>query len=153
MVRRNSALRAYFPVEHGFSLIELMIVLAIIGVLAGIGVPSYRDYVTRSRISEAIAALSDMRVRMERHFQDNRSYATACVAGTQAPLPTATANFTFSCPTLSATTYTVRATGISSMAGFSYEIDQDNVRRTVGLPAGWTGTGSTCWVTGKGGGC
>ena len=48
--------------QNGFSLIELMIVLAIIGVLAAIAIPNYNDYITRSKITEGVAGLSDARV-------------------------------------------------------------------------------------------
>lgn len=132
----------------GFSLIELMITLAIIGILAGVAIPAYTDYLTRAKIAEAVAALSDMRVKMERHFQDNRTYVGACAAGTQAPLP-ATKNFTYTCPELTATTYRVQADG----EGFTFDLDQANVRRTTAVPDGWTLPGTNCWVMGKGGGC
>lgn len=141
--------------RRGFSLIELMIVLAIIAVLAGVAVPNYQDYVTRSKIAQAVSGLSDMRVKMERHFQDNRTFVGACVAGTQAPLPANTDNFTFSCPAadLTSTTYIVQATGVGSMAGFVYRIDQTNTRTTESVPAGWTAPATNCWVLNKGGGC
>jgi len=141
--------------QQGFSLIELMIVLAIIGILAGIAIPNYTEYVTKSKLTEAIGPLADMRVKMERHFQDNRTYVGACVAGTQAPLPADTANFTFSCPVanLTGTTYKVVATGIGSMAGFILSIDQANVRKTEGVGSGWTAPATDCWIRTKGGGC
>ena len=141
--------------QGAFSLIELMIVLAIIGVLAGIAIPSYNEYITKSKLSEAVAPLSDMRVKMERHFQDNRTYVGACVAGTQAPLPADTTNFTFSCPVanLGGITYKVVATGIGSMSGFILSIDEANIRRTEGVGAGWTLPATNCWVRSSGGGC
>ncbi len=137
--------------QTGFTLIEVMVVVVIIAILSAIAVPQYTDYVTRSKITEAIAGLSDMRVRMEQYFQDNRTYVGACAANTVAPLPTAV-NFTFACSNLAATTYTVTATGTASMNGFVYDVNQANVRRTTGAPSGWA-TSGTCWVTKKDGTC
>lgn len=139
--------------QIGFSLIELMIVVAVIGILAAIAIPNYNEHVMKARITESVAQLSDMRVRMEQYFQDNRTYVGACAAGTLAPLPANTAHFTYACPVLTATTFTVTATGIANMTGFTYNINQANARTTVAVPAGWQGTGKTCWVLTKGGGC
>lgn len=140
--------------KNGFTLIEVMVVVAIIGILAAIAIPNYADYVTRSRVPEAISGLSDMRVRMEQYFQDNRTYAGACVTNTVAPLPTAT-NFLFACPVLTATTYSVTATGNNPgpMAGFSYAVDQSNLRSsTMSSPSTWT-SNANCWVTKRDGSC
>jgi len=137
----------------GFTLVELLVVVAVIGILAAIAVPQYSDYVTRSKIAEATATLSEHRVRMEQFFQDNRSYAGACAANTVAPTPTGR-YFTYVCSNLSATTYTVTATGVAAegMNGFVYTINQANARATTGVPAGWA-TNTNCWVTKKGGVC
>ena len=140
-------------VQRGFTMVELMIVVVIVSILATVAVPSYRNYVTRARITEAVGGLSDMRVKMERHFQDNRTYVGACAAGTQAPLPAATATFTFSCTNLAGSTYTVLATGTGAMTGFVFGIDQDNVRQTASVPAGWTLPATNCWVLSTGGAC
>ncbi|MBU0752075.1 MAG: prepilin-type N-terminal cleavage/methylation domain-containing protein [Gammaproteobacteria bacterium] len=146
----------------GFTLIELLIVIAIIAALAAIAIPNYTEYIMRSKITEAVATLSDLRVRMEQFFQDNRTYVGACAPATLAPLPAATTNFRFECTTacggaagnsLTATTYTLRACGISSMNGFEYTVDEANTQVTVALPAGWNGAGNNCWVTRSGGGC
>lgn len=147
---------------RGFTLIELLVVLAIIGILAGFAIPSYNEYVMRSRITEAVGTLSDMRVKMEQVFQDTRDYTNGCGAsGTLAALPAATTNFTFRCTTacdttvtsLTTTTYTVRACGQGPMAGFEYIIDQANTRTTVSVGSDWSGGGSTCWVLRKNGAC
>ena len=61
-----------YPRAHGFTLLEVMITVAIVGILAAIAIPSYGDYVTRSRIVEATNALGDYRNRMEKFFLDNR---------------------------------------------------------------------------------
>ena len=140
--------------SRGFTLIELMITVAIVAILAAIVIPSYSEYVKRSDVTEAVSSLSSMRVKMEQYFQDNRSYAGACAANTVAPTPPATANFTYACnPAPDATTYTVVATGTNAMAGASYTIDQNNVRTTVSPPNGWQVAGNTCWVLRKDGSC
>lgn len=136
----------------GFTLIEAMITVAIIGILAAIAIPAYTDYIIRGKIVDGIAPLSNMQVRMEQYFQDNRTYAGACVGTTVAPLPTAP-NFTFACSGLSGTAYVVTATGINSMASFVYTVNQAGARQTTGLPTGWTGTNNTCWVLKKSGAC
>lgn len=142
---------------RGFTIIEVMIVVVIVAILAAIAVPSYTDYVIRTKISEATSTLLAQRVKMEQYFQDNRTYVGACAAGTVAPIPNNTKYFRIACPTLTATTYTVTATGggpgDASMAGFQYSIDQGNARVTVAVPAGWTLPAAQCWVTRKGGVC
>lgn len=138
----------------GFTLIELMITVAIVAILASVALPAYNDYVTRGRLTEAISNLADMRVKLEQYFQDNRTYVGACAAGTVAPLPTGQ-YFTFTCPTLTATTFTVQAAGIagSSISGFTYTVDQSNTRTTTATPTGWGTAPVACWVVRKGGGC
>ncbi|MRI33713.1 hypothetical protein EOPP23_12020 [Endozoicomonas sp. OPT23] len=60
----------------GFSLIELMIVVAIIAIISAIAIPSYTDYVTRSRRSEAIATLLQIMAQQERNFTEQLTYQT-----------------------------------------------------------------------------
>lgn len=139
---------------HGFTLVELLIVVGIIGVIAAIAVPQYGDYVTRSKLTEATATLSEHRVKMEQFFQDNRTYANACATGSIAATPTGR-YFTYACSNLSATTFTITATGITAQGtdGFVFTINQANARGTTTVKDGWAGAASSCWVTNKGGGC
>jgi type IV pilus assembly protein PilE len=127
--------------QKGFSLIELMIVVVVIGILASVGIPAYNDYVTRGKLVEGTSALSDGRIKMEQFFQDNRTYAGG-------PCPSTTTNFTYACSNLSATTYLITATGTGNLSTFSYSINQDNVKSSA-TPWG----GGACWVTKKGEAC
>ncbi len=147
---------------RGFTLIELMVVVVVVAILAAIALPSYTEYITRGKITEATSNLADMRVKLEQYFQDNRTYVGACAAGTTAPLPTGAKYFTYTCPAaaLTATTFTVQADGVAGqgMGGFVYTVDQNNTKATTitagsaAAAAGWTGN-ATCWVTKKGGLC
>ncbi|MDO9064643.1 MAG: type IV pilin protein [Sulfuricella sp.] len=140
--------------QNGFTLVELMIVVAIVGILAAVAMPAYTDYVTRGKLAEASTELASMRVKLEQYFQDNRTYVGACSAGTVAPLPTGK-YFTYACA-LAASTFTVTATGVAAQgtSGFSYTINQDNTKTTASVPSGWAlPSPNTCWVTKKGGVC
>ncbi len=133
----------------GFTLIELMITVVIVAILASIAVPSYTDYITRSRIAEATSGLASKRVRLEAYYDNNRTYVGApdCASDTAT-----SANFTFSCSAATASSYTIQAVGRNAMSGFTYTIDQANAKATSSVPTGWTSS-TTCWVLNRGGSC
>lgn len=135
-----------------------MITVAIVAILTAIAYPSYRNYVLRGQVVSATNALSAMSANMERYFQDNRQY-TSVIAGT-APMspcdPTLLAQnssagtFTLTCPTYTATTFVLTATGAGATAGFSYSIDYTGTQSsTVGAPApsAWRLTCTSSWET------
>jgi len=130
-------------VQKGFTLIELMIVVAILGILASIALPNYQDYVTKTRITEATTGLAELRVDMEQFYQDNRDFSGG-------PCAMTTDSFSITCTgTLDDTVYTLTATGSGSMAGYSYSVDQANVRRST-TPKGGT---QACWAMKVNGAC
>lgn len=137
--------------EAGFSLIELMVVVAIVGILGAVALPAYTNYVLQSTIPDATSTLSARRVLMEQYFQDNRTYAGADAAGAPGLCDAGTSSlFDFSCSVApAATVYTLQATGKGKAAGFSFSVDQDNAKTSSG-PSGWS-SGADCWIVKKGG--
>ena len=135
--------------QKGFTLIEIMIVVAIIGILASIALPNYQDYVKKGKAAEATSTLANLRIKMEQCFQDNRDYSVAaCTAFCTA----AAGNFTYACsPASTATTYKIVASGVAAkgMTNFSYSVDQSN-----GKTSNYDNSGSVnCWVSSKGASC
>ncbi len=85
------------PIARGFTLVELLVVMAIVAILAAIAIPSYSAYVQRSRIIEATSSLADFRVRMEQFFLDNRRYTAGAACGIADPTSTGSESFDVKC--------------------------------------------------------
>ena len=141
------------PASAGFTLIEVMIAVAIIGILAAVALPSYRDYILRGHLADASNGLATVRAQMERHFQDNRSYATVGTFTTPCAAAAATRTFNLfavSCSgTPTDTAFTLQAVGSGPAAGFTFTITEADVRATTAAPTGWT-TCATGWMLKKG---
>lgn len=139
--------------NQGFTLIEIMVTVAIVAILAAIAIPSYSDYVVRSKLAEAHSLLTEQRVRMEQFFQDNRTYVGACASGSVAEPQRGKHWAQSTCSNLTATTYTITAVpDDAAITGFAFTINEKNERATTSAKAGWA-TNSNCWVTKKDGSC
>lgn len=137
--------------ESGFTLIELMIVVVIIGILAAIAFPSYQDSVERSRRSDAQAALTAFSAAMERYYTDNgNSYLGAADGGadtgapaifpTEAPLEGATKFYDLTITAATRNSYTLQAAPKGAQAG------DGNLRlRSNGIRE-WNKDGAGAWV-------
>ena len=163
--RHPESLRA--PVSArgaGFTLIEVLIAIVVVGILTAIALPQYTIFVQRSRIVDATSTMNDIRTRQEQFFQDRLRYDNgggAC--GTV--MPPDTPGFTFACLPIGgapAGAYQVTATGIGPMLGFDYDITVDPqpagvgvLRTTVRVPATWAPTPlpNNCWQVRTGGYC
>jgi type IV pilus assembly protein PilE len=143
----------------GFTLIEIMIVLAILGILAAIAIPNYNQSVLRSRLQEATGQLTDWQARMEQYFQDNRSYADAA-GNCGAPAPTApqVTYFTYTCTLANNnTSFTLTATSVGAKVGgqdgdYVFTLNESSLRRTTAF-RGATGLPLNCWISSSGGRC
>jgi len=132
--------------QSGFTLIEIMVVVAILGILSAIAMPSYTSYVMRARLVEAHSALASAQPRLESHWANEHTYE-----GFSA-VPGNTDNFDYDLTEADKSKYTLTATGKGAALGFGFSIDQDGTRVTTDAPAGWT-TRDDCWIDRKEGLC
>lgn len=139
--------------NSGFTLIELMIVVAIIGILASIAYPSYLDYVERARRSDAQGALLGLANAMERHHTANNTYLGAGAPNTGAPsiFPDEVPRdgtvkyYDLTITAATATTYTLRATPKNAQAGDGVmELTSTGIKRWDSDNDG-VGTGDDTW--------
>jgi type IV pilus assembly protein PilE len=140
----------------GFTLIELMIAVAIVGIIAAVAYPQYTSYVVRSRLAEASGNLSTTRVKLEQYYQDNRNYSATATACSGVVMPTGT-NFTYSCTwgsTSSSQSFVLTAAGnaAAGMSGYTFTVDNNNNQVTTAF-VGASSLPASCWLRRSGDAC
>ena len=152
LIHHTAARSVRRRIARGFTLIEVMIVVAIVAILAAVAIPSYRDYILRGQLVDATTLLAGTRADMERYYQDNRRY-TAVSAAITPPCARSQGNFDLTCSVLTNNTFTLLATGKDAAIGFQYSFDEQEVRRTLNTGASWptpAPPNNRCWVLKRG---
>lgn len=143
--------------EAGFTLIELMIVVAIIGILAGIAYPAYSEYVKKGRRADAKAGLMSLQLAQEKYRTNCTQYATAignpmsCVTGNFTLIGSTSSpdgHYTLSIVSADGAGYSLKATRLSTGAQKNdkcgdFLIDQDGNKSVANAATGYDAT--TCW--------
>ena len=132
----------------GFTLIEVMIVIAIIGILVAIAVPSYSAYLKDGRRADAVVMLLEVAGEQERFKAENNSYAANMASlgygtGTQNSFASPDGHYTVSVSAQTANTYTLTAAPVTGGAQDGDVCGSFSVTSTGGKSV--TGTGTKCW--------
>jgi len=131
--------------EGGFTLIELMIVVAIIGILAAVAIPAYQNYVKKAKFQDIVSSAASVETAISQCLNENNGDATACDTAAKLGITIKDSKEAATALAVTATTAAVTATGNTAAGGYTYI-------RTPSYTAGdtvitWTQTG-TCLAAG-----
>lgn len=131
----------------GFSLVELLVVIVILGILTVIALPSYLNWIQTANRADAMATLAQDQTILERCYGQNFAYNKACAAAPAFPQASPQGFYTITLTNLTASTYTLTATATGTpqtkdTACISMSLDQAN-QKTALDTSGTSQTG--CW--------
>ena len=136
-----------FSFNLGFTLIELMITVAVVAILTAVAFPSYSAYIVRARIGDALTPLAQYQLQMEQASQDNGNYGSGTCA---IPAPLNTAHFQFNCVLgANGLTFVASATGLGAMVGYAFTVNELAAQITTAYP-NRNSLPAACWLTRSG---
>ena len=137
-------MRKHMRKQTGFTLVEIIVVVAIVGILAAVAIPSYQNSVTKGRRVDAMSALQGLAQAMERHYMTTGAYTGAADAddaptifSATSPLDSSNVYYNLTISAAATNTYTLQATPVNAQAGDGNITLTQTGARTWGSNACW----------------